>query len=217
MLFSDLGYLEPGDSVRNDDLLLRAHSSGDVPDTVCVYSRTVPAVSLGRSSVAEECVDLGYAERNGIMIVRRVSGGSAIFSDAHQMTYAAVFRDDGSSREEIFKRLCNCIIGALAHMGIQGEHKPVNDVLVNGRKISGSAQRRFRGSILQHGTLIVADNRNMMESVLISLRERIPVTSLEEVLGSIPGRERITEALKVGFSTFDGSLEERPHGDFLFL
>lgn len=217
MLFSDLGCLEPEDSVRNDDLLLRAHSSGDVPDAVCVYSRTVPAVSLGRSSVTEECVDLDYADRNGITIVRRASGGSAIFSDTHQMTYAAVFRDNGSPREDVFERVCSCIISALAHMGIPGEYKPVNDVLVNGRKISGSAQRRFRGSILQHGTLIVSDNRSVVESVLIPLKERAPVTSLEEVLGIIPDRERVVEALRIGFSSFDGSLEERPQSDLFFL
>ncbi len=217
MLFSDLGYLEPEDSVRNDDLLLRAHSSGDIPDLVCIYSRTRPAVSLGRSSIAEESVDLDYAKRMGIAIVRRASGGSAIFSDTYQITYVAVFRDVGCPREDVFKKVCNCIVHALEHMGIRGEYKPVNDVLVDGRKISGSAQKRFRGSILQHGTLIVADVRDTMESVLIPLKKRSATTSLEEILGAIPRREDIVEALKAGFSSFNGTLEERPQGAFFFL
>ncbi|MFA7161243.1 MAG: lipoate--protein ligase family protein [Candidatus Methanomethylophilaceae archaeon] len=217
MLFSDLGYLEPEESVRNDELLLKSHSSGGIPDVVCVYSRTGPAVSLGRSSVAEESVDLDYARRNGIAIVRRTSGGSAIFSDRSQITYVAVFSDDGAAREDVFRKVCNCIIHALAHINVHGEYKPVNDVLVDGRKISGSAQRRFRGSILQHGTLIVADDRRTMESVLIPLKKRSATTSLEEILGRIPGREEVVEALSVGFSSFDGSLEMRPQGAFFLL
>lgn len=217
MLFSDLGCLEPEDSVKNDELLLRAHSSGDIPDVVCIYTRTRPAVSLGRSSVAEKSVDLDYAERMGISIVRRASGGSAIFSDRAQITYVAIFRDGGYPREDVFKKVCDCIVGALEHMGIRGEYKPINDVLVNGRKISGSAQKRFRGSILQHGTLIVADDRETMESVLIPLKKRSATTSLEEILGSIPWREDIVEALKAGFSSFNGTLEERPQSTFFLL
>lgn len=217
MLFSDLGYLEPEESVRNDELLLRSHSSGDIPDVVCVYSRTRPAVSLGRSSVAEESVDLDYAQRNGIAIVRRTSGGSAIFSDRTQITYVAVFSDDGTAREDVFKKICNCIIHALAHMNIRSEYKPVNDVLVDNRKISGSAQRRFRGSVLQHGTLIVSDDRETMESVLIPLKKRSATISLEEILGYIPEREDVVKAFSVGFSSFDGTIEMRPQGAFFLL
>lgn len=215
MIFSDLGSVDPEYSVRYDDAILRAHSRGEVPDAAYVYSRTLPTVSMGRSSVAEDCVDLDYARANGIAVVRRASGGSAVFSDTKQLTYSAVFEDDGSSREEVFGRVCACVVEALDAMGIEGVHKPVNDVLVDGRKISGGAQKRFRGSILQHGTLLVADSRDVMERVLIPLKKRSPTVSLEEILGRMPERDEVVSALRRGFSIFDGTLEEAQDGFFL--
>jgi lipoate-protein ligase A len=93
------------------------------------------------------------------------------------------------------------VIEALEILGVQAEFKPVNDVLVGGRKISGSAQVRRRQVVLQHGTLLVRTDYERMFSVLrSSKRPRDGLTSLTEVLGEAPSMATVKDAVVRGFS-----------------
>ncbi len=89
----------------------------------------------------------------------------------------------------------------LAHLGIDATYKPVNDVLVDGMKISGCAQYRDRDKLLHHGTLILRLDSERMDKVLRPVKERkYPgLTSVEGSLGYVPEREEILRAFEKGF------------------
>lgn len=167
-----------------------------------VYTRDRPTVSLGRFNDMEKCIDIGYAERNGISIVRRMSGGSAIYTDQGQLTFSVTLdREAFGSKEKAYSTVCNGLVRSLAHLGVVSEYKPSNDVLVNGRKISGCAQYRDRERILVHGSLIIRLDSGTMDSILMPIKKRKygGLTSLEEHLGYIPDRRDIMESFKEGF------------------
>jgi lipoate-protein ligase A len=95
----------------------------------------------------------------------------------------------------------------LEYLGVQAQFKPVNDILVSGRKISGSAQTRKWDVVLQHGTLMVDTDFEAMFDVLKPTRKgrgSDSVTSLAQVLDKTPSMEKVKKALVDGFaSEFD--------------
>jgi lipoate-protein ligase A len=186
-----------------DESILIARSEGRVPNTLHLYRRDRPTVSLGHFERVAECVNMDEVQRRDIAVVRRLSGGSAIYTDQGQVIYTLVVdgRDVPESPQDAFRMLCQGIVGALGELGLAAEFKPVNDVLVRGRKISGSAQSRRHGTVIQHGTLLVRNDYECMFKVLgSSKRTKEEMTSLTEELGVPPSIESIMEALAKGFS-----------------
>ena len=197
MFFNDFGFVSPEEGSELEKRLLSERKR-----SLSIYSRDRPTVSLGRFNDAGECADLDFAKRNGISVVRRMSGGSAIYSDSDQLVFTLVTdRSSFSDKEDSYRTICGCLVDTLGILGIEAEYKPMNDVLVNGRKISGCAQYRDRDTLLHHGTLILRLNSEMMDGVLRPVKERkYPgLTSVEESLGYVPERKEILKAFGEGF------------------
>jgi len=205
----DSGMAEPIYTVACDEALLMARHARIVPNTLHLYVRDRPTVSLGYFEHVEEAVDLEAVKRHGVQLVRRVSGGSAIYTDPGQIIYALALDNEvvPTTPEETFASVCAGVIKALDILGLKGEFKPVNDVLVNKRKISGSAQTRKWDVVLQHGTLMVDTDFEIMFDVLKMRkkgRSKDTVTSLAKELGEVPSMDKVKRALIAGFaSTFN--------------
>jgi lipoate-protein ligase A len=211
MRFIDLGVVTPEYSVSVDKILLRRHSSED-DDTLLIYSRDRACVSVGRYQRIDDTVDLGYTRRNNISVVRRISGGSNIYSDTDQLTYSVILSKDRlpSDKNASFAVICGAVVTSLRKLKIDGEHKPVNDVLVNGKKISGGAQARSRNAVLQHGSIILDVDDRIVRSSLKDNKKRSydGLTSMKECLGYIPSRDEISKAFIYGFSEVFGTVKE---------
>ena len=197
MFSKDYGLISP-----DEGLGLEARLLSEKKKALAIYSRDRPTVSLGRFNSASEYVDIDFAKRNGITVIRRMSGGSAIYSDSDQLVFTVVtdrsaFRDKADS----YMTICGCLVDTLGALGIEAMYKPMNDVLVDGRKISGCAQYRDRDTLLHHGTLILRLDREMMDGVLRPVKDRkYPgLTSVEESLGHVPERKEILMAFEEGF------------------
>jgi lipoate-protein ligase A len=172
-------------------------------------------VSLGRFQDVEKATNVEFCRANGIRVVRRVSGGSAIYTDRGHLIYGLAVGEGvlPSDRVQAFGKTCSAIVRAMESMGILAEYKPVNDVLVGGRKVSGSARTRVGRAILQHGTLILWNSPGMMEGALKMDAEKVRergfepstyVTSLAELLGREPDPEQAKAALVKGFENVFG-------------
>jgi len=195
-----------------DRAILVVNSEGKVPPTVRFYGWKPPAISIGYfQSVAEE-VDVKACEKLGVNYVRRITGGGAVFHDK-ELTYSIVIPEAHPAiPKNILKsygRICNALIQGLTHLGISSTYSPINDILVNGKKISGNAQTRKERTVLQHGTILLDVDVDTMFSLLKVPNEKIKdkliqdvkqrVTSLHYVLGKKIRFEEVAEALKVGF------------------
>jgi len=204
LINSDLA--EPAFTVAADEAIALAVSENKVPNTLHFYRRNAPTISLGYFQKVEESLNLQFCQKNNIQIVRRITGGSAIYSDPGHLIYGLAVDETilPSDRNKAFEKVCGAIVLALQELGIQAQFKPINDVMVNGRKISGSAQMRRWGIVLQHGTLVIENNGHMLSNALkqdiakIEARKQMPetyVTSIAEITGQPPDLEIIRSAI----------------------
>jgi lipoate-protein ligase A len=203
--FVDLGIMDPALTAATDEAILTFRSAGYAGNTLSFYSRDRPTVSLGYFEKAAECIDLDLCQELDIQVVRRLSGGSAIFTDPGQIIYTVTIEADlvPENPKESYPLICGGVVNALRSLGIEAEHKPLNDVVVNGRKISGSAQTRKRGVVLQHGTVIVDSDLRLMMRV-IRQRPGKPrnvdgMTSMTKELGRKVDQGEVKMALVAGF------------------
>jgi len=195
-----------------DQAILDAHSRGKVPPTVRFYAWNPPAISIGYfQSLAEE-VDVDACQHLGVDYVRRITGGGAVFHDA-ELTYSIVISEAHPAIPknilQSYGRICNALIRGLAHLGIHSRYAPINDIIVEGKKISGNAQTRKQNTVLQHGTILLDVDVDTMFSVLKVPNEKIKdkmisdvkqrVTSVHHVQGTTPEFNTVADALKKGF------------------
>jgi lipoate-protein ligase A len=194
-----------------DEALLESVSSGLSLPVLRFFGWNPPAVSLGYFQGLEEEVDLDACRRHGVDVVRRISGGGAVFHHA-EITYSLIMplsSPAGSSIPESYQALCAGVIAGLGRLGVQAVFAPINDILSGGRKISGSAQTRRKGCLLQHGTVLLDLEPELMFSLLKVPREKLKgqgagdlrqrVTSLKALLGRPVSYEDGSAALAEGF------------------
>jgi lipoate-protein ligase A len=209
LIDSDL--VPPARSAAVDEALLLSKHRRQGANILHLYRRDRPTVSLGHFENVHDRVDLDAVGEHRVDIVRRMSGGSAIYTDPGQLVCSAVVDRElmPGSPADAFRLFCQGFIEALKRFGLEAEYKPINDVQVGGRKISGSAQIRQWEVVLLHGTLIVDPDYDLMYKVLRSpKRSRGSMTSLCEELGRVPEMPEVKEAVVQGFaSTFDTDIE----------
>jgi len=212
----DSGLVNPPESAAIDEAVLEAHSSGTAPNTLHFYVRSVPTVSLGYFQKVSESIDIEECRRRGVALVRRRSGGSSIYTDSGQLIYGLVVGQEDLPRDlaDSFRVVCGAIAKALRSFGVEAEYRPLNDVEVLGKKVSGNAQLRRGGSVLQHGTVLVQTDLEMMDAVLKVPRgsglsrpsER--VTTLASLLGAAPEMHLVKDAIVFQFGeAFSASFE----------
>ncbi|MDR3170477.1 MAG: lipoate--protein ligase family protein [Treponema sp.] len=195
-----------------DEALLEAVAQGGSPPVLRLYGWDPAAVSVGYFQGLEEEVDLGACAAHEVDVVRRISGGGAVFHQA-ELTYSSIMPIGhplaGEHILESYKRLCTGIIQALALMGVPAEFAPINDILAGGKKISGNAQTRRMGCVLQHGTVLLDLDVGLMFELLRVPAEKVKdkqirdvqerVTSLNALLGRVVSYGEVEAALAEGF------------------
>lgn len=195
-----------------DEALLEGVSSGASLPVLRFFGWKPPAVSLGYFQGLEEEVDLEACRCRGVDVVRRISGGGAVFHHA-EITYSLIMplKDPraGSSVSDSYRVLCAGVTAGLGRLGVGAVFAPINDILAGGRKISGNAQTRRKGCLLQHGTVLLDLDPELMFSLLKVPQEKLKgkliedirqrVTSLQELLGRPVSYEEGSAALAEGF------------------
>lgn len=195
-----------------DRAILVAQSKGKVPPTVRFYTWDPPAISIGYFQSLTEEIDIQACHKAHVDYVRRITGGGAVFHDK-ELTYSIVISEDHpaipSNILQSYGRICGALIKGLEQLGVESQYAPINDILSQGRKISGNAQTRKHGTVLQHGTILLDVQVDKMFSLLRVPNEKIKdkmitdvkqrVTSLRHVIGKPVVLQDVADALKHGF------------------
>ena len=112
------------------------------------------SIIIGRNQNTYEEVNTSYVEENDITVVRRFSGGGAVYHDMGVLCFCFITEDDGNSFRD-FKKFTSPVIDALHQMGVEGaELKGRNDLVIDGKKFSGNAMYSKNGRMTAHGTLM---------------------------------------------------------------
>jgi len=197
-----------------DEAILRRKAVGLAKNTLRLYRWNPSAVSIGYFQTVEQEVNLNYCRMTGVDVVRRNTGGGAVFHDRDgELTYSLIVKQDEAripdDISESYRVICGGIVEGLDKLGVKAEFKPINDIVVNGRKISGSAQTRRRRVVLQHGTVLLKVDVGTMFRVLKVSEEKISdkairsaeerVTSMSRELERDVSFYEAFQALKYGF------------------
>ncbi|MHC1599114.1 MAG: lipoate--protein ligase family protein [Candidatus Methanofastidiosia archaeon] len=203
-----------------DEALLEARLAGEMDDTIRFYQFSPSAVSIGYFQSMRSQVHDGACIKNRINIVRRMTGGGAVYHDNQgEITYSIVMKISPKIREIVhsYEQICGGIVEGLGIIGINARFSPINDVLVGDKKISGSAQTRRNGILLQHGTLMYGTDIKMLANVLNVSKEKLSdkyvqsvskrVTTVKIEKGHV-SFEELLSALKEGFAKIFGPMHD---------
>jgi len=176
--FLDPGVLPPAMHTALDQVLTEELAAGRRGPTFRFWEWDTPAVVIGSFQSLSNEVDLEAAERYGVRVVRRISGGGAMFMEAGNcITFSLVVPEslvDGLSYEESYAFLNQWVLGALADVEVQASLTGLNDIASPAGKIAGSAQKRLvGGAVLHHVTMAYDIDADKMNQVLRIGREKL--------------------------------------------
>ena len=202
-----------------DEAILSARIEDKVPNTLRFYRWLPSAVSVGKNQNPEAEVCLDAAKQLGVDVVRRISGGGAVYHDYEgEVTYSVVAKTADLGTADIttvYAKIYEAIQAALGFLGItadfsSGDAKNCPNMTVKGKKISGSSQVITRGVVLQHGTVLRAvdlpkmftllklRNASCIQAVDIAKRK---ITSIENEVGPTVSPETVADSLAEGFTS----------------
>lgn len=209
--FIDTDNTDPYYVTAVDEAISLARKAKKASNTLHFYRRKPAAVSVGRSRKIQDDVNVDECLKNNVKIVRRTTGGGTIFTDKDCLIYSLVFdRKDAalSSSQKIFEKICNSLITALKIYDIDAVYKPPNDILLNRKKISGSAQIIKENIVLIHGTILIDSDLELMNKVLKQSKQAY-VSTIHREINQILSINDVKDTLKKEFEeTFDTDFEK---------
>ena len=141
--------------------------------------RVEPTVIFGRNQVLENEVNLEYCREHGVDIVRRKSGGGCVYSDLGNIMVSYVSRRGDVS--EVFDRYMTALTEALRALGVPAEKSGRNDILVEGRKVSGNAFHQLPDRSIVHGTLLYSTDLEALTEAIRPPVEKLQRHGVESV------------------------------------
>ncbi|GLI51805.1 lipoate--protein ligase [Tepidanaerobacter syntrophicus] len=147
-------------------------SSLDPSEDYFYFYQNKPAVIIGRNQNTIEEVNREYVNENNIIVVRRMSGGGAVYHDLGNVNFSFVVDYKPEDFNNI-ERFAKAIVKALEKLGINAEFSGRNDITIDGKKISGNAQYITKGRILHHGTLLFDSDLTVLSKALNVKPEKI--------------------------------------------
>jgi len=230
---------EPSDGATNmavDEALWQGRRAGASPPTIRFFAWAPPTVSLGYGQPLDRHVDVEACRRLGVGLVRRPTGGSAIYHDGpeRELTYTVVAAAEdigGGARDLLhsYQWIGRALVAGLRALGAPVEMVGVArgdeptpafcfartgscEIELGGRKVVGSAQRRYGATFLQHGSLLLGIDLPCVGAVFPTTPDPLAtLTTLEAALGHRPKFDDVAQALAAAFEGEHG-LDLRPEG-----
>jgi lipoyl(octanoyl) transferase len=197
--FIDSGYCSPSYNMALDEALLEWHSQGKIPPTIRFYGWNPPTLSIGYFQKVEKEIDLEAVQRHGLGFVRRPTGGRGVLHE-HELTYSVIVSEDypdmPKTVTEAYRVISEGLLRGFQRLGLEAyfaiprtdeeKDKLKNprssvcfdapswyELVVEGRKVAGSAQTRQKGVILQHGSILLDLDEEKLFSLFKYPSERV--------------------------------------------
>lgn len=157
-----------------------------VDEPILLFYINEPSIIIGRNQNTIEEINKEYVDEQGIHVVRRFSGGGAVYHDLGNLNFSFIMKDDGQSFRD-FEKLTKPIIEALHELGVSGAKlKGRNDLVINDQKFSGNAMYATNGRMFAHGTIMFDSDINEVVKALKVKKEKIESKGIKSI------RSRVT-------------------------
>lgn len=201
---------EPTDPAMNmalDEALTHRVGRGERPPTLRIWGWTRRCIVLGRFQSVRNEVNIDAAAEQDVTLVRRISGGGAMFIEPEGAITYSIYAPEsivrGMSFAESYEFFDSWVIESLRSLGVDAWYEPLNDITSSGGKIGGAAQARRGGAVLHHTTMAYQMNIPLMVQVLRIGKEKLSdkgIRSADRRVGPLSqqtdiGRDKIIEHL----------------------
>lgn len=180
----------PNDQERDPrvNLAIETYLLRNMPldEPILLFYINEPSIIIGRNQNTIEEINKEYVEEQGIKVVRRLSGGGAVYHDTGNLNFSFIMPDDGNSFRD-FKKLTEPIVEALHKLGVEGaELKGRNDLVIEDKKFSGNAMYSTNGRMFAHGTLMFDSDVDEVVNALKVRKDKIESKGIKSI------RSRVT-------------------------
>jgi len=178
MLFLDnRGITDPTLNLAMEEYALK-HLNPE--NTYFLFYINEPSIIIGKNQNTAEEINAAYVNDHNIHVVRRLSGGGAVYHDLGNLNFSFITKDDGDSFHN-FRKFTEPVIEALKELGVNAELSGRNDILAEGRKISGNAQFSTKGRMFSHGTLLFNSNIDEVVNALNVKLDKIQSKGIKSI------------------------------------
>ena len=196
-----------------EKVLLSSCTNGNVPNTLHLLEFS-PCVLLGYNQILADEINDDYCLKNRIQINRRISGGDSIYLDGGVLGWEIVAKKNTpgipGNLNDMYRTICGGVILELSKFGIDASFRPINDVEVEGRKISGSGGTELGDSFIFHGTVLIDFHGDTMAKALklpagkqkySRIRDfETRTVCMRELLAFVPSMAEVKEQLVLAFA-----------------
>ncbi|WP_057912484.1 lipoate--protein ligase [Peribacillus muralis] len=178
MLFIDnKGITDPRINLAIEEYALKQLN---IDETYLLFYINRPSIIIGRNQNTIEEINADYVDGEGITVVRRLSGGGAVYHDLGNLNFSFITKDDGESFHN-FKKFTQPVVETLEKLGIHAELSGRNDILAEGKKISGNAMFSTKGRMFSHGTLLFQSEMDHIVSALKVKKDKIESKGIKSI------------------------------------
>ena len=214
----NLEYADAPSNLALEEAIARQVGEDKSPPTLRMW-RNRSAAIIGENQSADAEVRLDACGELGVEVVRRFTGGGAVYHDLGNLNYSICTRRSSPSslglQQAVFKRGLDCVVACLKTLGLESNRIPINTIVVRGRKISGGAGAIRWGAVFYHGSILVSTDLEIMWKILrweqppmlraLVKSTRFPVTSVQTELGRRIPIDDVKAALSDTFARIFGT------------
>lgn len=200
----DLGKAEPYKAQTFYEAVAEAVHQGLSPNTLILVQPSQPYVCIGYHQDLRKEIDLDYIKSRGLPVIRRSQGGGATYLDSGQVFYQIIGKNSEvipGNVDKLFEKLLGVTVEVYSELGVPAEFKPLNDVVVEGRKISGNGAGVHESVTVLVGNIIMDLEYELMARVL-----RVPDEKF---------RDKMAKSMQEWVSTLDRELDEVPSPEYI--
>lgn len=172
-------YTNPFFNIASEEYLLKRFQ-----EEVFILYRNTPSVIVGKHQNAIAEVDINYLREQGIELVRRLSGGGAVYHDLGNINFSFIFNPPDGKLVD-FRGYTKPIVDFLRLLGLDAHFGGHNSILIGNYKVSGNAEHIHRNRVLHHGTLLFSSDLNKLEKCLYTSRDRFMDKAVRSVRAEV--------------------------------
>ena len=162
------------------NLALEEYAIKNIKGDILIFWQNENTVVVGRNQNTHEEINHEYVNKNNVNVVRRLSGGGAVYHDNGNLNFTFI-TDSTMNSINNYKKFTEPVVNALKLLGVDAEFSGRNDIVVDGKKISGNAQYYFGNRLLHHGTLLFDSDLSVLGKVLNVKSDKIESKGIKSI------------------------------------